>query len=148
MKTLNRFFVLISLVPMLTWQSCKVESVANVTETTKSIAGNWKIIKVTRDGTDITNYWGLDFTKFMITFTNNAYTITNPLPFIVSQNGAYSLNDPKVPTQITFTATGGSPITTDFVFPIVTGVRNISLQFSANPGCNDNTYVYTLAQSN
>jgi hypothetical protein len=147
MKTLNKLIFLLALSTVI-WASCKTEKVETVTETTKSIAGSWKIIKVTRDGTDITTYNGLDFTQFRINFTTNAYTLVNPLPFIVTANGTYSLNDPQVPTQITFTASGSQAITTNFVYPIVTGVRNINLQFSANPGCNDNTYIYTLEKAN
>lgn len=148
MKALHRSFIFAAL-SLLVWSSCKVEKVKTVTETTKDISGSWKIVKVTRNGTDITTANGLDFSQFRVNFlANKTYTLTNPLPFIVQANGTYALNDPQVPTEITLTANGSAAITTDFVYPIAEGVRQISLQFTANPGCNNNSYVYTLEKAN
>jgi len=147
MKALHRSVIFAALSALM-WSSCKVEKTKIVTETTKDISGSWKIVKVSRNGTDITGANGLDFSQFRVNFlSNNTYTLTNPLPFIVQANGIYSLDDPKVPTEITFTQSGSQAITTDFVFPIVDGVRQISLQFTANPGCNNNSYVYTLQKA-
>lgn len=148
MKALHRSVIFAAL-SVLVWSSCKVEKTKIVTESTKDISGSWKIVKVTRNGTDITAANGLDFSQFRVNFlSNKTYTLTNALPFIVQANGTYSLNDPQVPTEITFTQNGSPAITTDFVYPIVGGVRQISLQFSANPGCNNNSYVYTLQKAN
>lgn len=148
MKALHRSVIFAAL-SVLVWSSCKVEKTKIVTESTKDISGSWKIVKVTRNGTDITAANGLDFSQFRVNFlSNKTYTLTNALPFIVQANGTYSLDDPQVPTEITFTQNGSPAITTDFVYPIVGGVRQISLQFSANPGCNNNSYVYTLQKAN
>jgi hypothetical protein len=146
MKVFNKLILLFAI--PLVWSSCKVEQPKNVTETVKNISGTWKIIDVQQNGVDITGSNGLDLSQFSITFQNNSYTLANPLPFIVYQNGTYALNDPQVPTQITFTATGGQPVVSTFNYPIVAGVRNIVIQFSANPGCTDNTYQYTLQKVN
>lgn len=132
----------------LVWSSCKVEQAKTVTETVKNISGTWQIVDVQQNGVDITGSNGLDISQFRINFQNNSYKLTNPLPFIVYQNGTYSLNDPQVPTEITFTAAGAQPVTSTFNYPIVTGVRNIVIQFTANPGCTDNSYTYTLQKVN
>lgn len=152
MRALKKLVFPIITAAVLAGSSCKTDKVIPSSESVKTIAGSWKIIKATRNGTDITSFYGLDFSQFRITFgNNNTYTLTNNLPFIVSLNGSYSLNDPNVPTQITFTESGSgaqAPITTVFTYPIVTGVRNIDLTFTANPGCNNNSYVYTLQKAN
>ena len=46
--------------------SCKVEEIAPVAEAPKDISGSWKIIKATRNGTDITSTF--DFSQFRIHF--------------------------------------------------------------------------------
>ena len=146
MKIFNKLILLFT-VPIV-WSSCRIEQAKNVTESVKSIDGTWQVIDVQQNGIDITGSNGLDLTQFRITFQNNAYTLTSPIPFIVYQNGTYALNDPQVPTQITFTATGGQAVSSTMNYPIVNGVRNIVIQFSANPTCTDNTYTYTLQQVN
>lgn len=117
-----------------------------VPEPVKDIAGEWRIIKAVRNGVDITTL--TDFTKFRIRFTTDLqYTIENPLPFVVSKNGSYSLDDPKYPFRISFSQTGNStPVSTTFTYPVVNGKRNMSFSFS--PGCTANTYLYTLERLN
>lgn len=146
MKIFNKLILFLAI--PLVWSSCKVDKSRIVTETTKDINGTWKIIDVKQNGVDLTGSNGLDLSQFSISFQNNAYTLVNPLPFIVYTSGTFSLNDPQVPTLITFTATGGKPVISTFDYPIVSGTRNIRLTFSANPGCTDNTYIYTLQKSN
>jgi hypothetical protein len=148
MSAFNKSVFLVSILSLLIWSSCQVEKVKTVTETVKSISGSWEIVNATQNGINITSNNGLNFTQFRINFQANSYTLANPLPFIVYQNGSYSLNDPQVPTEITFTPSGGQAITSTFIYPIVTGVRNIKLQFTANQGCTNNTYVYTLQKVN
>ncbi|MGF6850135.1 hypothetical protein QFZ51_005370 [Chitinophaga sp. W3I9] len=113
-----------------------------VPEPVKDIAGEWRIVKAVRNGVDITTL--TDFTKFRIRFTADLqYTIENPLPFVVSKNGSYALDDPKYPFRISFSQTGvSSPVNTTFTYPVVNGKRNINFSFS--PGCTANTYDYTL----
>ncbi|MDR6571294.1 DUF5004 domain-containing protein [Chitinophaga ginsengisegetis] len=117
-----------------------------VPEPVKDIAGEWRIVKAVRNGVDITTL--TDFTKFRIRFTTDLqYTIENPLPFIVSKNGSYALDDPKYPFRISFSQTGiSSPVSTTFTYPVVNGKRNINFTFS--PGCAANTYDYTLERLN
>ncbi|SKD09986.1 hypothetical protein SAMN05660461_5886 [Chitinophaga ginsengisegetis] len=117
-----------------------------VPEPVKDIAGEWRIVKAVRNGVDITTL--TDFTKFRIRFTTDLqYTIENPLPFIVSKNGSYALDDPKYPFRISFSQTGiSNPVSTTFTYPVVNGKRNINFTFS--PGCAANTYDYTLERLN
>ncbi|MFX1707301.1 DUF5004 domain-containing protein [Chitinophaga sp. CC14] len=117
-----------------------------VPEPVKDIAGEWRIVKAARNGVDITTL--TDFTKFRIRFTTDLqYTIENPLPFIVSKNGSYALDDPKYPFRISFSQTGiSNPVSTTFTYPVVNGKRNINFTFS--PGCAANTYDYTLERLN
>ncbi len=153
MKKLNEFGkinILLIIISLMVWTSCKVDKITPVTETVKDISGSWKIIKATRNGGDLigivdSNY--INFNKFRITFKDGNYTVDNPLPFIVSQNGKYSLDDPQYPFKITFTETGATtPASTAFTYPNVNGVRILTLVFS--PGCNLNTYSYSLEKVN
>jgi Domain of unknown function (DUF5004) len=117
-----------------------------VPEPVKDIAGEWRIVKAVRNGVDITTL--TDFTKFRIRFTTDLqYTIQHPLPFVVSKNGSYALDDPKYPFRINFRQTGiNEPVSTTFTYPVVNGKRNINFTFS--PGCTANTYAYTLERIN
>jgi hypothetical protein len=130
----------------MVWSSCKVQEVAPVAESTKDLTGTWKVIKATRNGTNLLPIF--DFSQFSITFTGSsgAYTLNNPVPFIVPANGKFSLDDPQYPYSITFTAAGGTPVATAFNYPIINGARQIIMTFS--PGCSQNTYVFTLSKSN
>jgi hypothetical protein len=119
--------------------ACKKEQIAKVNEPVKDISGSWKIIKATRNGTDLTDRFA--FGDFRIKFSDSAYTITNPVPFISSKDGTWRFDDPVYPFQITFAAPGESK-TSAFLYPVVNGVRNIVISFS--PGCKLNTYQYTL----
>jgi hypothetical protein len=130
--------------PLLLASSCKVENINPVNESVKDISGSWKVIKATRNGADLTGI--VDFSQFRVNFNAGAYTLSNNLPFIVSQNGNYSLDNPQYPFRITFTATGGAPVSTIFNYPIVNGVRILTVTFS--PGCAQNAYVYTLQKVN
>ncbi|HEY9260491.1 DUF5004 domain-containing protein [Chitinophaga sp.] len=117
-----------------------------VPEPVKDITGEWRIVKAVRNGVDITTL--TDFTKFRIRFTADLqYTIENPLPFVVSKNGSYALDDPKYPFRINFRQTGvNAPVSTTFTYPVVNGKRNMNFSFS--PGCTANTYDYTLERLN
>jgi hypothetical protein len=136
----NCFLVILSLA-ILT--SCKVEHLAPAKEAPKDISGNWVVVAATRNGTDLTAL--VDFSQFKLNFNQGKYTLVNRLPFLVSQNGTYSLDDPQYPFQISFTQTGSTAVATAFTYPIVNGVRQLTLTFS--PGCTNNTYVYTFQKS-
>ncbi len=123
--------------------SCKKESVLTPSEPVKEIDGSWKIIKALRNGTDLTNRF--DFSAFRIKFSNNSYTIENPVPFIVSKAGTWKFDDPVYPFNISFN-TGVDSAKSAIQYPVVAGVRNLVISFS--PGCTLNTYQYTLQKEN
>ena len=124
--------------------ACKQQEIL-VPESTKDLSGEWRIVKAVRNDVDITEL--ADFSKFRLKFTADQYSIENPLPFLVTKNGSYSMDDPKYPFRITFTQTGGSgPVSSSFTYPVVNGRRNMNFSFS--PGCTANTYVYTLEKVN
>ncbi|MDB5110154.1 MAG: hypothetical protein JWR67_1268 [Mucilaginibacter sp.] len=142
-KTTHLQLLLIMAVVLIA-SSCKTEKVLPQKEALKDITGNWQVIKATRNGTDLTNI--VDFSQFKLNFANGNYTLQNKLPFLVNQNGSFSLDDPQYPFKITFTATGAQPVSTVFTYPVVNGKRQLSLTFS--PGCANNSYVYVLQQIN
>jgi len=120
--------------------SCKTEQLAPAKEAVNHISGSWAVIAATRNGTDLTTV--VDFSKFTVNFAEGKYTLSNPLPFIVNQDGTYALDDPQYPFQISFKSNSGATASTAFTFPIVNGVRHLTLTFS--PGCPNNIYVYTF----
>jgi hypothetical protein len=134
-------FPICLLIVLLIISACKRQEIA-VPEQAKDLTGEWRITKAVRNGVDITTL--TDFTQFRLRFTQeNQYSIEHPLPFVVSKNGSYSLDDPKYPLRITFSQTGASDqVSTGFTYPVVNGKRN--LVFSFSPGCTSNTYLYTL----
>lgn len=150
MKNFNRAIFLLGMFAVLMWTSCKTDKINGLAEPTKDITGTWKVVKATRNGTDLlslvdANYY--DYSKFTVKFSAGKYTLTNPLPFIVSADGTYSLDNPEYPFKITFTQAGASsPVSTNFTYPIVNGARTLTLVFS--PGCTNNTYSYTLQKVN
>nr|WP_319510285.1 DUF5004 domain-containing protein [uncultured Draconibacterium sp.] len=113
-------------------------------ESEKTIAGNWKIIEAYRNDVEITDL--MDFSQFSVSFNaDNSYTIENYLPFIVSDNGSWDLDDPQYPFKILFTVDGeAETLISDLNFPIVDGTRQIGLTFS--PGCHSNQYTYILEE--
>ncbi|MHB8206421.1 DUF5004 domain-containing protein [Mucilaginibacter sp.] len=142
--------ILLFLLVLLIWTGCKTENIKPVTESVKDLTGTWKIVNANRNGKSLlplvdSNY--INFNKFNIVFKDDSYTLVNPLPFIVSQNGTYSLDNPQYPFTITFKQTGATTsVSTAFNYPIVNGVRILTLVFS--PGCPQNTYSYSLQKVN
>lgn len=113
----------------------------------KSIAGTWRVVKVVRNGADITSRAE---GRFEITFHENGadYGLgENSLPFVVGQNGTWSFDDPAYPFAISFRPGGSTEdITVPFLFPVSEGKRQI--QFSFSPGCSENIYEYLLEENN
>jgi hypothetical protein len=144
MNTLKSIYTASIVLFLFIWTSCKVEGLNPASEPVKDISGSWQVIKATRNGADLTSL--IDFSQFRVNFQAGNYTLVNNLPFIVSQNGTYSLNSPQYPFQIAFTAAGAAPVATSFNYPIVNGKRILTLSFS--PGCPQNAYVYTLQKVN
>jgi hypothetical protein len=136
--------VLLLLMVVLMAASCKTEKVLPQQEALKDISGSWQVIRASRNGTDLTAL--VDLSKFRINFDGSGYKLVNKLPFIVTQDGSYALDDPQYPYKITFTAGGATPLSTGFTYPIVNGKRQLSLTFS--PGCSNNSYIYVLQKVN
>lgn len=124
--------------------ACTTERIAAPAESVKTITGTWKILQASRNGTDLTTRF--DFSQFTITFSDSSYTIANPVPFIVSNNGTWHFDDPSYPFNISLTATDSATKTTGLLYPVVNGKRNMVVSFS--PGCTSNAYQYTLQQNN
>ncbi|KAA2242710.1 DUF5004 domain-containing protein [Chitinophaga agrisoli] len=142
---MNRYILHVAICIFIFLSSCKVEEIAPVAEAPKNIAGSWRVIKATRNGTDITN--AFDFTQFRLQFDSAGnYTLQHKLPFLVNANGKVELDDPAYPFKITFRPEGGTAVSIPFNYPTVTGTRQLSLSFS--PGCALNAYIYTLQRDN
>lgn len=135
-------YLSLSLVVMaaLLLAACKKEKELSFTEAAKPLTGSWKIVKVLRNGEDMTSRFG--FAAFRISFQDSAYTITNPVPFIVSANGHWSFDDPQYPMELSFRQEGGNEVKPAFRYPVVKGKRSLTLTFS--PGCPQNKYEFTL----
>jgi len=148
MKKLSKLNFLLVMLSLLMWASCKTDKITPVVEPVKDLTGTWRVVKATRNGTDLFTLVDTTttFGKFTIVFKSGTYTLNNPLPFIVVQNGNYALDNPQYPFQITFTPTGSAPVATAFTYPIVDGIRVLTLVFS--PGCPQNTYSYSLQKVN
>lgn len=134
--------ILKAAVVLLLATACKVESnLKTAPEPAKKFTGTWQIVDATENGTDLMSVF--DFTKFRITFTDSAYVIDSLLPFMVSRNGSWKVDDPQYPFSITLTpADSTNGVQSSLSFPVVGGLRNMILTFS--PGCTANTYKYTL----
>ena len=148
MKTLNKYISCMAILVAMAAASCKVERIKPVAEQVKDISGSWKVVKVLRNGTNITSFTGMDLSKFRINFQpNKTYTLVDKLPFIVYANGSFTLDD-IYPMGIVFTPTGpgAAPVESTLIYPIVNGVRRIQIDFTANPGCTNNSYTYMLEE--
>ncbi len=118
------------------------DSSTDYTESTKDISGTWKIIKASRNGSDITAL--MDFTQFRINFnSDNTYTIDNYLPFLVKSDGSWTLDDPQYPFNLILKENGSEAgVISGLSYPDVKGKRQINLSFS--PGCRHNIYTYVF----
>lgn len=110
-------------------------------EPIKDIAGSWQVIKIERNGEDITSM--VNFSQFRINFMEDGtYGFENYLPFVVSRPGTWSLDDPQYAFKIKFQPESQEAKSVEFSYPIEDGKRQI--QISGSPGCSSNTYIYTL----
>jgi len=142
-KNCNLRLLLLLLLPLMLL-SCHREMVVNPIESTKLLNGTWKITKALRNGTDLTSRF--DFSGFKIVFQDSTYTLDSLVPFPVSENGAFHLDDPKYPFKLFLKAGTSEYKELNMEYPISGGVRNIIISFS--PGCSSNTYQYTLQKVN
>jgi len=124
--------------------ACRPERLVAPSEPLKVLSGTWQIIKATRNGTDITSRF--DFSHFRINFTDSSYTIDSLVPFIVNMNGKWSFDDPTYPFSLSFTAKDSAVKSSPLLYPVTNGQRNVIITFS--PGCNLNSYQYTLQKAN
>ena len=139
----TRLLVLAFVVLALGQLACKKEKTDIPAEPEKKITGLWHIVKLTRNNIDLSAY--MDLSEFAINFKEDGtYTIVNKLPFIVNKDGNWALDDVLHPFAIAFTPAGGTAINSNFNYPVVKGKRQMILVFS--PGCNKNSYEYTLQQ--
>ncbi len=114
----------------------------NVTEFTKEVDGTWRVIKASRNGTEITKL--MDFSKFtLILNSDNTYSMQNYLPFLVKKEGTWHVDDPQYPFKLIFDQAGASEeVVAMLSYPVVNGKRQVSLSFS--PGCPSNIYTYVF----
>ena len=144
MKHITRLILAVAAVALAT--SCSTFSDDSnpyeVSESAKNLSGTWKLQTVTRNGIDITK--SMDFTRFQLQLKDDGtYSIQNYLPFVVSGEGKWAVNDPQHPMQLSFQENGTSEaVNLGFSYPVVNGQRSISITLS--PGCHSNVYVYTL----
>lgn len=119
---------------------CKKEETSTGDESVKDITGSWKIVKLIRNGEDMTQR--IDLSKFRIVFnSDNSYTLVDKMAFVVDEPGTFKLDDPQYPFGLILTpqnSTESANIT--FQFPVISGKRELSLTMS--PGCSSNTYQY------
>lgn len=122
------------------------ESPAVSEESAKELEGSWKIVKVYRNGADITEL--MDFSRFRLNMNpDNTYSIDNYLPFLVRDEGTWELNDPYYPFLLSFKEnSAGEAYVSNLNFPSVGGVRQLKLTFV--PGCEANSYTYEFEKVN
>jgi len=115
-------------------------------EAMKDMSGVWRLKTVTRNGVEITKQ--MDFSKFRLHLnTDGKNRIENYLPFVVSNDGTWAVNDPQHPMQLSFKENGAAEgIDLDFNYPMSDGSRSLSITLS--PGCPANSYVYMLYREN
>lgn len=112
-------------------------------EPIKDITGTWKIVRLTRNGEDLTGR--LDLSKFKIIFhADGTYTLENGMAFVVSEPGTYKLGDPQFLFSLTLIPQNQPEEKIKLQFPVINGKRQLSLTLS--PGCASNVYQYNLAR--
>lgn len=124
--------------------SCQREVNIKPVESTKVLEGSWMITKALRNGTDLTHRF--DFSAFRIVFDQGQYRLEHPVPFPVTKNGSFQLDDPQYPFRLYLKEGDAEAQELDMEYPVSHGVRNIIIRFS--PGCSSNTYQYTLEKVN
>lgn len=145
---------LLSLILLLgLWMGCRVEGL--VAEPVKDVRGTWKIMKVVRNGVDITQKVKVDgFQLDLQTDPSDqhggtgTYKIARGAPFVVKGDGTWKLNDPVYPFTISLSPDSdpGGNVDLDFSFLIIKGKYQIKLILQ--PGCPANSYEYYLGKIN
>ena len=136
------------LIAGLTGLSSCEDSMSNMAteETEKDITGSWNVVRLTRNGEDLSAR--LDLTDFRIDFNpDGTYTLADELPFMADAPGTYRLSDPRYPFALILKPDGSdADVVANFQFPVVEGKRQLSLSFSL--GCESNTYQFNFEREN
>ncbi len=140
MKRVHVYLLFLSLSALF---ACRTERLEKPFEPIKDVNGSWKIVGVSRNGTDLTSRF--DFSKFRLSFTDSAYSISEQVPFLVTTSGTWRFDDPAYPFKLSLTAKDSAAKTTPLLFPVTGGKRSMILNLS--PGCTANTYQYTLQKA-
>ncbi|MCB0688054.1 MAG: DUF5004 domain-containing protein [Saprospiraceae bacterium] len=128
--------------------SCEDQSVTipegALQEHTVDLSGQWHVVQVTLNGTDITTVY--DFEQIRLTLNMDQLPTdfeieTGTAPFPVVENGQWYYNDPAYPTSISFTADNHQR-SVDFAAPPISGDSSFKISFTL--GCPDNVYTYTF----
>lgn len=130
---------------MAALSGCNKETLSIKNEPVKDIAGSWKIVKLVRNGEDITSRINLD--KFRIIFNKDStYTLQDKMAFVVMKPGTYSLDDPQYPFFLNLTPQDNAQANKiKLSLPIVGGSRQINITIS--PGCSSNSYQYVFEKA-
>ena len=118
-----------------------------IVEADKDLSGVWQLTEVKRNGIDISEHY--DFGRFKLHLDKNGrYMLENRLPFPVTEDGAWQIDDPAHPFMITFTEDDvtGDPTKVEISFPNVHGERQLGIKHS--PGCGSNIYQYVFVKTN
>lgn len=115
-------------------------------EVDKDLSGSWQLSVVKRNGVDIST--AMDFSKFhLVLNADGSYKLENRLPFPVTHNGLWAVDDPAHPFALIFTEDGAlGDVDVTINFPNDKGVRQLSVTHS--PGCGSNKYEYLFVKSN
>ena len=99
-------------------------------EVPKDIDGNWQLVSVLRNGTDITDY--MDFKRFHVLLNkDNTYKLNNYLPFIVKNDGTWNVDDPIYPFHLILKEEGSEKeVKTEIGFLTVDGQRRLTITLS------------------
>ncbi|WP_116789222.1 DUF5004 domain-containing protein [Flavobacterium psychrotrophum] len=139
---MRKIFSLAAVTMLVLFTACAPSTdTGDYNEPIKDIAGSWQVIKIERNGEDITTK--VNFSQFRVNFLEDGtYIFENYLPFVVSRPGTWSLDDKQYAFKINFLSDSQDVTSLEFSYPIVDGKRQI--QISGSPGCSSNTYTYTL----
>ena len=114
-------------------------------EQNKNLDGVWQLQSVKRNGIDITS--SMDFSRFRLHLdASGEYSLVNRLPFPVSHDGRWIVDDPAHPFMLSFTEYDDDDYTASvgIQYPIVEGRRQLSITHS--PGCHSNKYEYVFVK--
>lgn len=123
------------------------ENPDKIVEVDKNLSGTWQLQNVKRNGIDIST--AMDFSKFKLHLEESGrYMLENRLPFPVSEDGTWSVDDPAHPFSLSFAEdnVAGESVDVDIQYPIVEGERQLSITHS--PGCEINSYEYVFVKVN